>query len=84
MINFFFIAIIAYLLRNVVGMIPYPLDGVAGFQHHRLKELGGGAVLLFMIFIFQTDLTKKVRIYADRVLGITNTAPEVEVHLELD
>jgi hypothetical protein len=81
--NFFFIAIVAYVLRNLVSAIPYPLDGVAGFQHRRLKELGGGAVLLFIIFIFQTDLTEKVRIYADRVLGITNTAKEAEVDIEL-
>jgi len=81
--NFFFIAIVAYLLRNLIGMIPYPLDGVAGFQHRRLKELGGGTVLLFIIFIFQTDLTEKVSIYADRVLGITKTTKKADIDIEL-
>jgi hypothetical protein len=45
------------------------LEGVAGYQHHRLKELGGGAILTFMIFMFQDNLTDKVKIYARRVIN---------------
>jgi len=82
--HFFLIGVSVYLIRNIVGAIPYPLEGVAGYQHHRLKELGGGAVLIFMIFLFQKNLTDKVKIYAHRVLGVKNTAHESEVEASVE
>jgi uncharacterized membrane protein len=77
--HFFLIGVTVYLIRNVVGAIPYPLDGMAGYQHYRLKELGGGAVLVFMIFLFQKNLTDKIKIYAERVIGVTETAKSSEI-----
>lgn len=67
--HFFLIGVAVYFIRNFVQLIPYPLEGVAGYQHHRLKELGGGAILTFMIFLFQENLSDKVHIYAKRVVG---------------
>ena len=67
--HFFLIGVSVYFIRNFVQLIPYPLEGVAGYQHHRLKELGGGAILTFMIFMFQDNLTDKVKIYARRVIN---------------
>ena len=68
-LHFFLIGITVYFIRNIVQMIPYPLEGVAGYQHQRLKELGGGAILTFMVFMFQHELTNKIKIYANRVVG---------------
>ena len=82
--HFFLIGVAVYLIRNVVGAIPYPLDGMAGYQHHRLKELGGGAVLVFMIFLFQKNLTEKIKIYAKRVIGVTATAESSEVETSVE
>jgi len=82
--HFFLIGVAVYLIRNVVGAIPYPLEGVAGYQHKRLKELGGGAVLIFMIFLFQKNLTDKVKIYAERVIGVTATAESSEVETAVE
>jgi len=81
--HLFFIGIIAYILRNIIGFIPYPLDGIAGFQHKRLKELNGGAVLLFTIFLFQKNLVSKLHIYAKRFLGLS-TSSEVEIDVALE
>jgi len=67
--HFFLIGVAVYFIRNFVQLIPYPLEGVAGYQHNRLKELGGGAILTFMIFLFQENLSDKVQIYAKRVVG---------------
>ena len=84
-LHFFLIGITVYFIRNIVQLIPYPLEGVAGYQHRRLKELGGGAILTFMIFIFQQDLTNKIKIYGNRVMGThykkgeeAETANEIE------
>lgn len=66
----FALGIIAYVLRNVVKLIPFPLDGVAGFQHERLKELDGGEVMALVLILFQRNLIDKVIYFVKRVLAI--------------
>ena len=46
------VAILAYYVRNIVQKIPYPLDGVAGFQHSKLKELNGGVLIAFALLLY--------------------------------
>jgi hypothetical protein len=70
-IHLFLIGVVAYTLRNVVQMIPFPLEGVAGFQHERLKELEGGHVLAIVLVLFQKNLLAKISYFAQRVLGIS-------------
>jgi hypothetical protein len=66
----FALGIIAYILRNVVKLIPFPLDGVAGFHHARLKELDGGEVMALVLILFQRNLIDKVLYFVKRVLAI--------------
>jgi hypothetical protein len=68
--HIFLIGIAAYVLRNVVGFIPFPLEGVAGFQHKRLKELGGGAAMPFILYFLQDNLHDKTAYFAESVFGI--------------
>ena len=42
--------IIIYIIRNIVEIIPFPLDGYKGFDHHRVKELGSASVFTFFFF----------------------------------
>jgi magnesium-transporting ATPase (P-type) len=77
-LQLFFIGVIAYVLRNLVKLIPFPLDGVAGFEHIRLKELDGGEVMALVLILFQRSLIDKVLYFVNRVLGI-KTSKNVEV-----
>ena len=52
--------IIFYVARNFVQMIPSPFHNVAGFDHYRLKELGGSAILGATYIYFQTNLKSKI------------------------
>jgi len=52
--------IIFYVARNVVQMIPSPFHNIAGFDHFRLKELGGSAILGVTYVYFQTNLKSKI------------------------
>jgi hypothetical protein len=52
--------IIFYVARNVVQLIPSPFHNVAGFDHFRLKELGGSAILGVTYVYFQTNLKSKI------------------------
>jgi len=57
------------------------LDGVAGFQHKRLKELSGGTVLAMILLFFQQNLRDKITYFAESVFRIgevQKTTEEVE------
>jgi len=68
--HMFLVGITAYALRNIIGLIPFPLEGVAGFEHKRLKELSGGTALSLILLFFQDNLRDKITYFADSVFGI--------------
>ncbi len=69
-IHLSFIGVVAYVLRNLVQLIPFPFDGFAGFQHARLKELEGGYVLAIVLFLFQQNLQEKIAFFAKRAFNM--------------
>lgn len=69
-LHVFAIGVVAYILRNIVELIPFPLDGVAGFRHSLLKELEGGHILTVVLILFQKNLEEKVRYFGETVLNI--------------
>ncbi len=62
-------ALVFYFLRNVVERIPFPLEGLGGYEHHRLKELEGGPIMEFVGLLFQRHLKEKVGFFMEGVLG---------------
>lgn len=69
-LHLFILGVVAYLLRNIVERIPFPLDGVAGFDHGRLKELEGGHVMAIVMIFFQKNLRDKIAYFVKSVFGI--------------
>lgn len=61
------VAIAAYIVRNIVEKIPFPLDGVNGFIHSKVKELAGGPIYGFLLFFYARNLRKKIEILINRV-----------------
>lgn len=61
------VAISAYIVRNLVEKIPFPLDGYGGFVHSKVKELGGGPIYGFLLFFYARNLRKKIEILINRV-----------------
>jgi hypothetical protein len=59
-VHFFIIGVVIYLLRNIIERIPSPVEGFGGFQHKRLKEIGGGVVGTTIIIGFQKNLQDKL------------------------
>jgi len=70
-LHLFLLGVVAYALRNTVGLIPYPLDGVAGYNHFRLKELEGGEVMALVLVLFQKNLRTKLLYFVNRAFGIS-------------
>ena len=63
------LGVVVYGLRNLVAAVPFPLDGVAGFSHARMRELQGSAVMLFALLLFQTNLAARLKHIYERVRG---------------
>lgn len=61
------IGILTYLVRNVVELVPFPLDGVQGFVHVRLKELTSAPVFGLILVIFQDHLKEKLAYFHKRM-----------------
>jgi hypothetical protein len=59
--NFALIGVSFYFIRKIVKYyIPYPLDGVAGFDKMKLKEIQGGIIIATIYMTFQTKLISKL------------------------
>jgi len=54
------IAIVTYIGRNLVELIPFPLDGINGFVHTRVKELKSGAFMTVFLIMFQYSMQNKI------------------------
>jgi hypothetical protein len=65
----FALGVVIYALRNIVGAIPYPFEGLGGYEHARLKELDGGVVLAFVVIFFQKNLNDKIIYLKKRITG---------------
>lgn len=44
-----------YAMRQIVKRIPFPLDGVCGYEHTRIKEINGAVILAFVVITLQTN-----------------------------
>ena len=53
--------LIAYIGRNILQEIPFPFDGVEGFKYMQVKEVGSGAILLWILINVSPVLTNKVK-----------------------
>jgi hypothetical protein len=63
------IAVGAYLIKNFIQKIPFPLDGVWGFVHANVKELAGGPIYGFLLFFYQYKLRSKIEYILKRLKG---------------
>jgi hypothetical protein len=57
----FVIGILVYILRNLINLIPFPLEGIYGYQHSKVRELySGGIALAFGVFYAQENIKEKL------------------------
>jgi hypothetical protein len=66
LLNIWIIAIFAYIVRNIFHIIPWPLEGVYGYQHMRVKEVANSAVFVSFMVIFDKHLQSRIGILKKR------------------
>jgi hypothetical protein len=75
-LQFFFIGVLIYAMRNVVEHIPFPLEGVGGFQHSRLKEIDEAFVFIVVFMFYQKHLENKLYFLRDQLALLFNLKRE--------
>ena len=58
----FVLGILIYIIRNFIQILPFPLEGIYGYKHSRVKELNsGGIALTFGVFYAQENIKDKMK-----------------------
>jgi hypothetical protein len=68
------IGVLSYVVRNVYPLIPWPFDGVYGYQHSRVKEVTSGVIYASYLATFDTTLQSKVGYLRTRLFGAVNSS----------
>lgn len=61
------LGVVAYIGRNILQKIPFPLDGVYGFKYKDVKEVSSGALVLWILINYSPVLEKKIKIIRKRL-----------------
>ena len=46
----------AYILRNLLQKIPFPLDNKYGFKHMKVTEVRSGSIIMMILLIFSNEI----------------------------
>ena len=57
--------VLYYIVRNLVELVPSPLDGLFGYQHALLKELKTAGIFTFLFLYFQKGIKDKIQFFVD-------------------
>ena len=62
-----FIAIVVYIVRNVIPLIPFPLNGIYGFDHLKVKEVTSATMFSISFIYFQQYYQDKIKFIFSRM-----------------
>jgi len=66
LLQFSFIGILTYIVRNFVEWIPFPLNGIKGYDHLKLREISSASAFGVIFFLFQNNLRDKLIYLSNR------------------
>ena len=61
------IAVFAFIGRNLIQLIPFPLDGFMGFKYDDVKEVVAGNILLVFMFTFSSVLFNRIELLREKL-----------------
>jgi len=60
--------VLVYVARNLIELVPFPLDGYDGFEHYRVKEIDSAAAFTFTYVLFSDFIQSKLKFYYRTIL----------------
>jgi hypothetical protein len=57
---FWVYGIIIYIIKNIVQIIPFPLDNMGGYSHDSLKNIQTAGIFTAIFFYFQKNLKNRL------------------------
>ena len=66
-LHIYLIGVLVYVMRNLVEKIPFPLDGVQGFIHLKVKEVTNASVFVFIFVLYQKNLRARLDYIRNRL-----------------
>jgi hypothetical protein len=66
-INLSLILISIYIMRNITQHIPFPFEGVAGYEHSRLREINGVFIANFVLLYYQTSFIDRLKLIFNKI-----------------
>ena len=57
-----------YIARNIVGIIPFPLDGYQGFEHSKVKEVNVPIIFSFVYMLFGEHIKSKIIYFYNTII----------------
>ena len=60
---------VAYVGRNLIKLVPFPLDNFDGFRHGKVRELKSGVMLNVFLLMFSTTFVLKTTALKDKIMG---------------
>jgi hypothetical protein len=67
-----FLGVVMYIVRNIVSLIPFPLDGKYGFDHLKVKELTTAITFSITFIFYQSKYKNKINNLLKRLDKILN------------
>ncbi len=64
------IACIAFIGRNLIQLIPFPFDGIFGFDYESVREVTSGAILFIIMVNFSAMIQTKITNLQDKLNNI--------------
>ncbi len=66
-IMFGILAVIAFIGRNLIQLIPFPFDGIFGFDYESVREVTSGAILFIIMVNFSAMIQTKITNLQDKL-----------------
>ena len=61
------VGILSFVIRNIMSLFPYPLDGVYGVVTSRIKEFTSAPLIPFILLFFYRNLKDKMSYLFNRL-----------------
>ena len=61
--------VLIYVVRNIVPLIPFPLNGFQGFDHLKVKEVYNPIIFTFVFLMYCNIFMHKIKYFYNRLPG---------------